>query len=84
MESQEKSPADQLEERLRLLVFFHLGADAVLELDSRANGLRVSIEHPRVSPFVLELALDDVERISKDDEALEDHFLDLLVANRRG
>ena len=84
MESQGKSPADQLEERLRLLVFFHLGADAVLELDSRANGLRVSVEHPRVRPFVVDLAVGDLERMSKDHEALEDHFLDLLVANRRG
>ena len=78
------NPVDQLVERLKLLVFFHLGDDALLEVNFPANGLRASIEHPRVHPFLLEIGSYDLERMVTDTDALEDCFLEQLVAHRRG
>lgn len=84
MSSHENSPADRLVQRLKLLVFFHLGADATLNMDLTKTGLHVSIGHSRVDPFDLDIPCQELEMMTGNLEKVEELFLELLVKNRRG
>lgn len=70
-------------ERLKWLCFFHLGADARVEIHEEAVWLRVRIEHSRVEPFEFNLPPDEAGRLSNDPAALEQFFLQQLTAHRR-
>lgn len=84
MSPTENSPADFLVQRLKLLVFFHLGADAELEIVSTSEGLQVSIRHSRVNPFDLDLPCKELQAMADNPKKVEERFLKLLVKNRRG
>jgi len=84
MSSPENTPADRLIQRLKLLVFFHLGADATLNMDLTKTGLHLSIGHSRVDPFDLDIPCQKLEVMADNPEKVEELFLDLLVKNRRG
>lgn len=84
MSPNENSPVDRLVQRLKLLVFFHLGADAKLKIDLTTGGLQVSIRHSRVNPFDLDLSRKELEAMADNPERVEELFLELLVKNRRG
>lgn len=83
MRSSEKIPVDQLVQKLKLLVFFHLGSDAKFTVNLK-NGLVVSIVHPRIEPFDLEISSERLTDMADSPEEVEEIFLDLLVKNRRG
>ena len=67
-----------------MLVFFHLGADAVSEVEVSPQGLKVFLEHPRINPFELGIASQELTAMAEKPERVEERFLDLLVTNRRG
>jgi hypothetical protein len=77
------SPAEQLTKQLTLFVFFHLGSDAEVSIQSNPQVLKVSIEHPRVEGFRFELPSQDLETMIRDPEGFEDYLLELLVRYRR-
>lgn len=70
-------------ERLSAFVFFHLGSDALVELEAVPGGLKVRLQHHRVEPFSFQLEAGQVERFTADAEAFEDFMLDLLTRYRR-
>lgn len=70
-------------ERLDFFVFFHLGADARVEVRPSGERLHVRIAHQRVHPFQLDLKWDLVGEFAESAEAFEDYMLDLLTRHRR-
>ena len=84
MSSSENRPADRLILRLKLLVFFHLGADATLNMDLSDTRLHVSIGHSRVKPFDLDIPCQELEVMAENPERVEELFLEMLVQHRRG
>ena len=84
MRYEETTPSDRLVQRLKLLVFFHLGADATLDLIINPSGLKASISHSRTEPFDLILTSQELKDIADSPETVEELFLDLLVSNRLG
>jgi hypothetical protein len=84
MRSEKETPIDQLTERFKLLVFFHLGADAQLTQEFTEKGLAVSLSHPRINSFELELDSEELVDLAANPDRLEERFLDLLVKYRRG
>ena len=84
MKTGEETPIDQLMARLKLLILFHLGADAVTTFNLGAEGLSVSVQHGRIAPFELNVGSEELSQMADDPDRLETLFLDLLVKYRRG
>ena len=84
MGSKENTLAGQLIQRLKLLVFFHLGSDATLTFSVTPGGLSVSVGHQRIESFDLQIASQDLAEMADRPEKVEELFLDLLVRYRRG
>jgi hypothetical protein len=84
MKSEEGNPIDRLIARLKLLILFHLGADAITVFSVTTKGLSVSIEHGRVEPFELKVDSKQLTELLEHPDRLETIFLDLLVKYRRG
>jgi len=84
MRSEVDRHSDQLVERLKLLVFFHLGADASSSFRLTPKGLEASFDHLRVNPFELQIRAEELTAFADNPEKIEQLFLELLVKNRRG
>jgi hypothetical protein len=84
MRSEKDTLADRLVQRLKLLVLFHLGADATSIFNITPTGLEASIKHSRIEPFDFQIASEEFTDIAANPEKIEELFLDLLVKNRRG
>ena len=84
MKSEVDSLSGRFVDRLKLLVFFHLGADANCAIRSTSDGLEASIEHSRIDPFDLKVRFEELENIVNSPGRIERLFLELLVKNRRG
>ena len=84
MRSDEATLPDRLVQRLKLLVFFHLGADAIFTCVLKSNGLVASLSHSRIEPFQFEIPSEKLSQMADNLEKVEELFLDLLVKHRRG
>jgi hypothetical protein len=72
----------EFRDQMDQFVFFHLGSDAQVRVDSGRDGIRVFVEHNRVHPFQFQATRDKIERLLKSEE-FEDFMLELLVRHRR-
>jgi hypothetical protein len=84
MRSETEKVSCELVERLKLLIFFHLGADANCRFSSNAGGLELSVKHVRTRPFTIRIDAEEFSDFAKAPEKIEQLFLDQLVENRRG
>jgi hypothetical protein len=84
MRSEEQTPVDQLINRLKLLILFHLGADAHTTFRVDQQGLSVWMRHDRIESFELKASSEDLKELAEHPDRLETIFLDLLVKYRRG
>jgi len=84
MRSVDNSPVDWLFQKLELLVFFHLGADATLTFKTTPKGVVADVRHSRIEPFELEISFEELTDQAEDSQRVEELFLDQLVKNRRG
>ncbi len=73
----------ELASELDAFVFFHLGSDAKVEVQSSDDGFRLSIGHRRVSPIEFDLDSGKVADFSRQPELFEEFLLDLLTRHRR-
>ncbi|HUG43179.1 MAG TPA: hypothetical protein VMN76_02955 [Acidobacteriota bacterium] len=74
---------ERFQKNLRAIVFFHLGSDAVIELVEDPEGIRVSLTHPRVRPFQMQLTAKQIEKLVTDPTLFEQAFLEQLTRHRR-
>ena len=68
---------------LRQFLFFHLGADVKIRIQSTWNGLEVEVEHQRVRPMRLSFRKEEVLALSRDRSRLEEQLLSFLTLHRR-
>jgi hypothetical protein len=74
---------ERFQKKLRAIVFFHLGSDAVVVIAELPEGIRVSLEHPRVRPFQMQLTAEQIEKLVADPSLFEQAFLEQLTRHRR-
>ncbi len=73
----------QFRQLLDNFVFFHLGADARVDLQAAGDEVVIAIEHGRVRPFQWRLRGSEVARLVADPSSFEDAMLDQLTIHRR-
>lgn len=74
---------DQFRQLLDGFIFFHLGADAEVEVDAGDNGVVIKIKHSRVRPFQWKLDFSVLDRLAGDPQRFEEVMLDHLTRHRR-
>ena len=70
-------------ELLHQFVFFHLGSDVSLRIESSAGRLEVFIEHERIRPFKMEFSSQEIASFAADPILFEELMLAHLTENRR-
>ncbi len=68
---------------LQQFVFFHLGSDASLRIESSGDGLEVFIEHERIHPFEMRFPSKEIASFTADPIFFEERMLEHLTENRR-
>lgn len=74
---------ERFQKKLRAIVFFHLGSDAVVEIAEIPEGIRVSLEHPRIHPIQIQLSPTRIEELVADPALFEQAFLEQLTRHRK-
>jgi len=70
------------EKKLKSFVFFHLGSDAQLGIESDSDHIQVSLSHQRIHPCDFSLSLQEASELATDEEAFEDYMFSLLTRHR--
>ncbi len=78
-----ETPGAHFLDHLQAFVFFHLGSDAVVRVETSDEGLDVFLEHNRIRPLRFSVNRVQLEEMQQNPLRLEDFLLDLLTANRR-
>ncbi len=73
----------ELREQLDFFIFFHLGSDADVHVETLQEMLRITIAHQRVRTFRLVLDWERVEELARSPEMFEAYMLDQLTRYRR-
>lgn len=68
---------------LQQFVFFHLGSDVLLQIESSDGGLEVFIEHERIRPFKMRFSSKEIASFTADPMFFEERMLEHLTQNRR-
>ncbi len=70
-------------EKLKSFVFFHLGSDAELTIDSEPEQIKVHLTHQRIHSFQFDLSVEKAGELASTPESFEDYMLDLLTQHRK-
>jgi hypothetical protein len=73
----------EFREKLDLFCFFHLGADARVDVVEQQDQLRISVEHHRVEPFQFAVSFARLQQLLKEPDHLERFMLDEITPHRR-
>ncbi|UCF35855.1 MAG: hypothetical protein JSU96_13595 [Acidobacteriota bacterium] len=78
----EPSLVERVRGDLEPFVFFHLGADARLDVNWSEEQVAVEIEHSRIRPIQFRLTSAQIEAFGGDFEAFEQFMLEQLTRHR--
>lgn len=70
-------------ERLQLFCFFHLGADADIQVEEREDHLEISLNHHRVDPLQFLVSYRRLDELEGDPAQLERFMLEEITPHRR-
>jgi hypothetical protein len=78
-----RTTEEEFLELLQQFVFFHLGSDVSLRIESSSGGLEVSMKHERIRPFKMGFSSKEIASFTADPILFEERMLEHLTENRR-